>query len=87
MGLRFHKQFGLGKWLRLNMSKSGLSVGVGPKGLNANIQGDRIRYTAGVPGSGVSYRGEQRTSSPLVRTIFWLLIAVVAVAALIQFLG
>lgn len=60
MGLRFRKSISLGSFLRLNLSKSGVSVGVGPRGLNVNIGPRGMRKTVGLPGTGLYY---QETSS------------------------
>ena len=64
MGLRFRKSVPFGKFLRLNFSKSGLSVGVGPPGLNMNIGPRGIRRTVGIPGTGVSWQETQRWARP-----------------------
>lgn len=60
MGLRFRKSFPLGKLYRLNVSKSGLSVGVGPRGFNVNIGPQGIRRTVGIPGTGMYYQDAER---------------------------
>lgn len=71
MGWRFHKRVGLGRLVRLNFSKSGVSLGLGPRGLNVNIGPRGVRTTAGIPGTGLSYqtfsswrRGQRPGSSP-----------------------
>jgi hypothetical protein len=56
MGIRFRKSIALGKFFRLNLSKSGVSLGVGPPGLNVNIGPRGVRQTVGLPGTGVYYR-------------------------------
>lgn len=56
MGLRFRKSISLGKFLRLNLSKSGVSVGVGPRGLNVNLGPRGVRETVGLPGTGLYYQ-------------------------------
>ena len=56
MGLRFRKSISLGKLFRLNLSKSGVSLGVGPPGLNVNIGPRGVRQTVGLPGTGLSYQ-------------------------------
>lgn len=56
MGLRFRKVFSLGGLLRLNISKTGIGVGVGPRGFSLSIGSKGIRSSVGVPGSGVSYQ-------------------------------
>lgn len=61
MGVRFNKSIKIGKYLRLNVSKSGISATVGKKGASVNI-GSKGTYVnlspaaAGVSGTGVSYR-------------------------------
>jgi hypothetical protein len=56
MGLRFRKSISFGKFFRLNLSKSGVSLGVGPPGLNVNIGPRGVRQTVGLPGTGVYYQ-------------------------------
>ena len=56
MGLRFRKSISFGKFFRLNLSKSGVSLGMGPPGLNVNIGPRGVRQTIGLPGTGVYYQ-------------------------------
>ena len=56
MGIRFRKSISFGKFFRLNLSKSGVSLGVGPPGLNVNIGPRGVRQTIGLPGTGLSYQ-------------------------------
>ena len=51
---RFHKSLGILPGLRVNLSKSGPSLSVGPVGLRLNLGPQGIRTTAGLPGSGLS---------------------------------
>jgi len=53
---RFRRTFRLGRFLRLNVSKTGPSVSVGRPGATVNIRGDKVDGTVGVPGTGLSYR-------------------------------
>ena len=55
-GLRFKKRLRLGPGLRINLSKSGASTTLGPRGAGVNIGRDGITTNAGIPGSGLSYR-------------------------------
>jgi hypothetical protein len=64
MGLRFRKSISLGRFLRLNLSKSGVSVGVGPPGLNVNLGPRGIRQTVGLPGTGLYYQETSRWPKP-----------------------
>lgn len=55
MGFRFYKSFKILPGVRLNISKSGISAGLGVPGANMNIGRRGRRYTAGLPGTGLSY--------------------------------
>lgn len=59
MGLRFRKSFPLGSLFRINLSKSGVSLGIGPRGFNVNIGPRGVRRTVGIPGTGLSYQETQ----------------------------
>lgn len=66
MGLRFHKSVSLAKGIRVNLSKSGPSLSLGPKGATLNISKRGVYASAGLPGTGLSYRtklgGPKRSS-------------------------
>jgi hypothetical protein len=53
---RFRKVISLGRFLKLNLSKTGLSASVGRPGATLNVRKDRVDGTVGVPGTGLSYR-------------------------------
>jgi len=53
---RFRRTISLGRFLRLNVAKTGASVSVGRPGATVNIRGDKVDATVGVPGTGLSYR-------------------------------
>ena len=55
MGLRFRKTISVLPGVRLNISKSGVSASVGPKGLTLNLGRKGARGTVGLPGTGLSY--------------------------------
>ena len=55
-GLRFQKRLRILPGLRINLSKSGASTTIGPRGAGVNIGKDGITTNAGLPGSGLSYR-------------------------------
>lgn len=59
MGLRFSKTIRMGKFLRVNLSKSGPSIGLGPRGLNINLSRRGARGTVGMPGTGISYTTQE----------------------------
>ena len=58
MGLRFRKTISVLPGVRLNISKSGVSASVGPKGLTLNLGRKGARGTVGLPGTGLSYSQE-----------------------------
>lgn len=55
MAFRFRKSFKLLPGVRLNVSKSGLSTSVGPRGAKLNFSKDRTTATVGLPGTGLSH--------------------------------
>ena len=55
MPLRFNKRISLGKFLRLNISKSGVGVTVGPRGAHLTVGPRGTAATVGIPGTGLSY--------------------------------
>jgi len=56
MSLRFQRRISLGKFFRLNLSKSGLGLSAGVPGLRVGT-GPRGPYgSAGLPGTGLSVR-------------------------------
>ncbi|MFF2754011.1 DUF4236 domain-containing protein [Psychrobacillus sp. NPDC058041] len=56
MGLRVRKSFKIAKGVRVNLSKSGVGVSVGTRGLRHSIHSSgRRTSTIGIPGSGISY--------------------------------
>ncbi|GAB4417167.1 MAG: hypothetical protein Fur0044_12750 [Anaerolineae bacterium] len=75
MGFRFHKSIGLGKFLRLNISKSGIGFSAGLPGLRISTGPQGAYFTAGLPGTGLSYRkklntarGDRSTTSAKTKT-------------------
>jgi hypothetical protein len=61
LGFRFQRRFKVLPGLRLNASKSGVSTSVGTKGAWFTFGPRGTRSTVGLPGTGLSYTGEQRT--------------------------
>jgi hypothetical protein len=56
MGFRFHKSIPLLPFLRLNLSKSGVSFSLGAPGTSLNVGPKGTRGSVGIPGTGLSYR-------------------------------
>src|SRR4051794_32254324 len=55
MGFRFRQSFKIMPGLRLNLSKTGHSWSLGAPGYTANFRKGRVRTTASIPGTGLSY--------------------------------
>ena len=56
MGLRFRKSITIAKGVKINLSKSGVSLSVGRSGLHGTINSHgQLTTSAGLPGTGVSY--------------------------------
>jgi hypothetical protein len=53
---RFRKTIPLGKFFRINVSKTGTSLSAGRPGATINVRKDRVDGTVGLPGSGLSYK-------------------------------
>jgi len=53
---RFRKVVALGRFLKITVSKTGISASVGRPGATLNVRKDRVDGTVGVPGTGLSYR-------------------------------
>lgn len=72
MGMRFRKSKNIGP-VRFTVSKSGISASIGVKGLRVTkLANGRVRTTASVPGTGISYVKEskgrpQMTEQPPVK--------------------
>jgi hypothetical protein len=64
VGLRYHRRVSLLPGLRINLSRSGASVGVGHRGSWVTVGHGQRRVTVGLPGSGLSYT-ETRPLEPV----------------------
>jgi len=91
MGFRFRKSVRLFPGVRLNFSKSGISTSLGRPGASINLGGRGTRYTAGIPGSGMSYSMLSSSASAGDRTadgqstagcFGWIAVALVAIFGL-----
>ena len=55
MGFRYRKSIRIAKGLKLNVSKSGLSLSAGGRGATVNLGPRGVRGTVGIPGTGLSW--------------------------------
>lgn len=97
MGFRFTKRIKVLPGITLNISKSGLSTTIGPRGAKVTVGGKRgPRATLGIPGTGLSHSqriGGAASTKPTTYVpgkhggsrVFWLLILLLA--ALAAFMG
>src|ERR1700748_1193890 len=56
MGFRFQKRLSILPGVRINLSKSGASASVGPRGADVKSGRHAVTPTAAIPGTGLSYR-------------------------------
>jgi hypothetical protein len=63
MGLLFRKRLRLGKFLSINLSKSGVGLSVGPPGAKLSLNPRRARMQIGIPGTGIGYRRDVSLTS------------------------
>ncbi|MBU6395038.1 MAG: DUF4236 domain-containing protein [Sphingomonadales bacterium] len=56
MGFRFQKRITLFPGLRLNLSRSGVSMSAGPRGASVTVGKNGVYGNVGIPGSGLSWR-------------------------------
>ena len=74
MGVRFYKSIRLLPFLRLNLSKSGISFSLGRPGATLNIGSKGLRGSAGLPGTGLSYRKRLINGNSGGWKMFWRLL-------------
>ena len=55
-GVRYQKRIRLGKFLAFNISKSGVGLSVGVRGLRYTVGPTGSYMTVGLPGSGIRYQ-------------------------------
>ena len=55
MSWRFQKRIRVGPFLRLNVSKGGVSTSLGTRGAHVTLGHGQVRETVGIPGSGLSW--------------------------------
>src|SRR5207249_1310385 len=63
MALRFRRSFKIAPGLRVNMSRSGFSWSVGPRGASMTFGRRGAAANFGIPGSGLSFRQAYGSSS------------------------
>lgn len=72
MAFRFFRRIRIAPGLTLNLSKSGISVSIGPRGAKQTVSTRGNRTTIGVPGTGLSYTVLNPSSkAPTATTLTW----------------
>lgn len=71
MPFRFRKSLKIGKGIRVNLSKSGISTSFGKRGASVNLSNRGTRVTTGIPGTGFSFsklfgKGNKSKTTPLL---------------------
>lgn len=61
MTFRFFRRFRIAPGVHLNLSKGGVSMSAGPRGLKATVGTSGRRVTAGIPGTGLHYTKTSRS--------------------------
>src|SRR5687768_8041986 len=56
MPIRFHRQFTLFPGVKVNVSKTGMSLTIGGKGFHLNLSKRGVMQTTNLPGKGLSHR-------------------------------
>jgi|SRR5690349_18985594 hypothetical protein len=56
MPIRFHRQFTLFPGVKVNVSKTGMSITIGGKGFHLNLSKRGVMQTTNLPGKGLSHR-------------------------------
>ena len=90
MAFLFRKRIRILPGIWLNLSKRGVSTSIGGKGLTVNIKDGKVRTTASIPGTGLSYRTtsvntpeHQAPTRTGIPGWVWVLVAVLIVVVLI----
>jgi hypothetical protein len=79
---RFRKSIPLGKFFRINLSKTGTSLSAGRPGATVNVRKDRVDGTVGIPGSGLSYK-ERLANRGCASVLFFALMLSSALAGVV----
>jgi Protein of unknown function (DUF4236) len=90
MSFLFRKRIKILPGVWFNLSKGGVSTSFGVKGLTLNIMDDKVKTTASLPGTGLSYRttststqGDQAPTRAVKPAWVWLLVVVIIVLVFI----
>jgi hypothetical protein len=68
LALRFNKRIKIAPGVRLNLSKTGISTTVGPRGASLNVSKKGVYANAGIPGTGLSTRTKLAAGKPVQKS-------------------
>jgi len=84
MSFLFRKRIKILPGVWLNLSKGGASTSFGGKVLTFNLKEDKVKTTASLPGSGLSYKTTSTESAPTrVSKSVWIWVLIVAAVVVI----
>lgn len=78
--MRFQKRIKLLPGISINLSKSGISTSIGPRGAKVTVGNGKQRTTVGIPGTGLSHSVVESTGTP---TSNYSIVALLIIGALI----
>jgi Protein of unknown function (DUF4236) len=96
MPFRFYRRFRAGPF-RMNVSKRGVSWSIGGRGAWLTVGRGRVRESVDLPGTGLGWYRQRRIGgadksaepqapmNPIVRSIFWIAVAGLLLAAFLHF--
>lgn len=70
--MRFQKRIKILPGISINLSKSGVSTSIGPRGAKATFGHGQQRTTIGLPGSGVSHTEIRRSNLSIVSVLVFI---------------
>jgi hypothetical protein len=78
MAIRFRKSIKIMPGVRINISKTGISTSLGPRGATVNLRRGRRKLTTGIPGTGFSQQHDITPQNQARRSsgTIWLIILV-----------
>jgi len=87
MPFRFRKILSLGKGMRINLSKGGISTSLGKRGATLNFGKGGVKSTLGIPGSGLSFSQNlgdtKRKNDATTNILTWVILGIVGLCILI----
>lgn len=77
--MRFQKRIKILPGISINLSKSGISTSIGPRGAKVTLGHGQQRTTVGIPGSGLSHTETQPSSLSIIPVFVIIVIGLVLI--------